>query len=996
MKVFNTKLWRILMMVFIALTAILIAVTSVAYSFAPMVNDALGIETSKVIGESSKQYYTSDYDNIEEMFQAKVELMREVGREGTVLLKNDGLLPVKTGKVTVLGADGFVFATATGGGSMHGEEVIATRADLVTALKNVGLTVSTSESDAASSAAVIVVIGRVSSEGNDVPAGSLSLTAAETTMINAAKSANENVVLLVSGDHVPEIGAYKNDAGIKAIIKFGNAGYRGAYGLADVIAGKASPSGKLVDTWAVSTTSSPAYQNFGDMEYTNSNKVMASQANKYISYNEGIYTDYKYYETRYEDSVLGQGNATAAAGATSGSSWKYSNEVLYSYGYGLSYTKFIKTIKGEPTFDTEKRTATITVNVKNDGDCAGKEVVQIYAQSPYTQYDITNKVEKASVQLMGFGKTGELNPGDDEDVTVTVNMQWLASYDYTKAKTYIMDAGDYYFAVGNGAHDALNNILAAKGKKKSDGMDYDGDASLAYMWHEDELDTTTYATSVYTGATIENRFDDANINYWLSGSDKITYLSRNAWDTTYPEKLDLAATANMLSVLNDTKRYENGKWNDTKSRAKSDAVNYNDYTDESAVNDAVSSGKIDVKNVVAMRGEKYDAECWNEILDTLTVYEMSRMVAQGRYYINACPSVTFNAATGGDGPAGLTKPYKYYSIDKTNGEKTEITDSTTITDGITEDKIKVATMDAGVYSSEPVLAATFNMELAERIGAMYGEDGLYTGTSFLWGLGADMHRTPYGGRVSEYYSSDPVHTTLIGSAVTKASKEHGVVLVVKHFAINEQEQNRIGVATFTNEQALRETYLRAFEGMATYGEMQGMMTAYNRIGLISCTAEYDLCTTVLREEWGSQAYLISDLNSPTAGLYDGNAAIAAGLSTFLNNGTYDATSGAYVNTTLNVASIKADPTLLYATREACHRMLYNYINSNAVNGIDENTRILFVTPWWKPFLITFDVIFAVVAVCATALFVISVNGYQEKIVGLFKKKNKNGEVQNEE
>lgn len=988
MKVFKAKPWRVLSLAFIGLSAALIMLTSVSYAYEPMVNEALGIETSVVSSGNGKQYYTSDYDNLEKMFQAKVQLMREVGQEGAILLKNEGSLPIKSGKVTVMGANNFIYATSSGGGSMHGEEVIATRTDLVTALKNVGLEVSTKAEDQASSVAVIVVIGRSSAEGNDLSDGGLALTADEVSMINAAKAANSNVILLVSGDQSPEIGAYKNDAGIKAIIKFGNAGYRGAYGLADVIAGKVSPSGKLVDTWAVNSKSSPAMVNYGDMQYANSNKIMASQANKYISYNEGIYTDYKYYETRYEDTVLNRGNASSAVGATSGSKWSYTNEVIYPYGYGLSYTEFEKTIVGQPSFNNESKTATITVNVKNTGSVAGKEVVQIYAQSPYTEYDVTNKVEKASVQLLGFEKTQTLQPGADENVTVTLNLQWLASFDYTKAKTYVMDAGDYYFSIGNGAHAALNNILSAKGKTAADGMDAVGNASLTYTWHQNELDSKTYSASVYTGKKITNSFDDVNVNHWVKNA--VTYLSRNAWDTAYPTKLELTASNDMISLLNDTKRYEKGVWNDAKSRAESKTVSYNDLTSEDAVNSAVKTGSVEVKNAVTMRGKPYDDEGWNDILDALSIYEMSRMVAQGRYYINACPTVTFKTSSGGDGPAGLTKFYQYFSIDKTNGEKTAVTEGQTMTDGITEDKIKITGMDAGVYSSEPVLAATFNKDLAARIGAMYGEDGLYTGTGFLWGQGANMHRIPYGGRVSEYYSADAVHSALIGAKVSKASKEHGVVLVAKHFVINEQEQNRIGVATFTNEQALRENYLRSFEGIATYGEGQGIMTAYNRIGLLSCTAEYDLCTVVLREEWGSQAYIISDLNSPTAGLYDGNAAIVAGLSTFLNNGTYDAASGAYVNCTLNVANIKADAMLLYNTREACHRMLYNFIHSNAVNGIDENSMVQFKTPWWKPTLITFDVIFGIVAVGSAAMYIISVNGFAEKIVDMFRKTRRNG------
>ncbi len=427
----------------------------------------------------------------------------------------------------------------------------------------------------------------------------------------------------------------------------------------------------------------------------------------------------------------------------------------------------------------------------------------------------------------------------------------------------------------------------------------------------------------------------------------------------------------MISLYNDASRYDNAVWNDTKKRASSEEVTYADYETEGEVNSALSSGKITPRNACTLRGKDYNDEGWKDVLDNLSIYEMSRLVAQGRHYIQAAPSVSFPQSTGGDGPSGVTKYILYTSIDPTTGAKVAVKEDDTITDGITDTRINVSQMDCGVYSSEPVLAATFNTELADQIGKMYGEDGLYTGTSFLWGLGLNIHRTAFGGRNSEYYSADHNLNGLMGAHVSKACKDKGVALIAKHFVINEQEQNRIGVATFTNEQALRENYLSAFELVVTKGESQGLMTAYNRIGMLSCTAEYDLLTGVLREEWNSNAYVISDLNSPTSGLYDGNAAIAAGLSTFLNNGTYDALNGASVNTTLNVANIKKDPVLLNATREACHRILFNYIHTNAANGISEDSRIEFITPWWKPTLTSISVIMTVLACASFGLYVVS-------------------------
>lgn len=971
MNIFKKKMWSTLTFSLSTLAILTMSATMVINEYAPLVNDFLNIETSKVVGGDSKksQYYKSSYSNLDEMFKEKTKLMREIGQEGTVLLKNNNALPLQKGKkVGLINSNGFIFAPSHGGGSFHSTEVVKNAITLKEALVFNGLIVDETNYDNVD--AIIVVIGRSQGEGTDLDKNNIKLTNEEKNYISLAKEKSSNVIVLISGDYTIEINELKNDDGIKGILKFGNSGLSGAYGLADVITGVVSPSGKLVDTFATSTLSVPAVENFGNFEYANKNKIMASQANKYVVYSEGIYTDYKYYETRYEDSVLNQGNAKSNAGSSKGI-WNYKNEVTYPFGFGLSYTTFEKEIL-DVDFSNQKEVK-IKVKVTNIGNVNGKEVVEIYYQSPYTDYDKANKIEKASVELVGFSKTKALKSGESEELIISVQKQLLPSYDYINAKTYIMDKGTYYFSIGNGSHEAINNILAHKNKTLSDGMDANGDKKLVYTFSIDKFDKETYSKSFYNNSNITNRFDDVDINYWID--NKVTYLSRSDYQSTYPKKLKIEASENMIKSYNDTKRYENGVYNDTKSRAKNDKVTYQDYVSENDVNSALKNGSIIAKNVTTLRNKEYNDEAWNEILDNLSIYEMSRMVAQGRYYINAMPSLSFNARSGGDGPAGLTKEYVYKSL--IDGEKVNLTNDDIVTDGLLSKKLIANKLDAGVYASEPVLAATFNVDLASRVGDMYGEDGLYTNTSFLWGLGLNIHRTAFGGRNSEYYSSDAVLSGLIGSKVSKASKDKGVVLVAKHFVINEQEQNRIGVSTFINEQALRENYLRSFELVATSGELQGVMTAYNRIGLLSCTAEYDLVTGMLVEEWNSHAYVISDLNSPTSGLYDGNAAISAGLSTFLNNGTYDATSGAKTNTSLNCENIKNDSTLLYATREACHKILFNYIHSNAVNGISEDSRVEFVTPWWQPTLISVTSILVITSICSLVLLIMSLKKEEE-------------------
>lgn len=978
MKFLNKRLWRPIAVISCFLAVVSFTAMYVISAYEPIVNNALGIETSRVEGGSGESvYYASDYASLEEMYRAKVQLLREIADEGVVLLKNkDDALPVKSGKVTIFGEDDLIYSTAVGGGAIS-SEMRANSTTLSEAFALNGLTVNTDAAQAAGSDLALVVIGRVAGEGADMPAGSLEITAEEREAIAAAKATGGTVAVLLSGDHPIEAAELEADDGIDAVLRFGNAGYRGAYGIADVICGAVSPSGKLVETYAADTMSSPVMMNFGDYSYTNGSRIRASQAKNYVSYNEGIYSDYRYYETRYEDCVLGQGNAASSAGTyASKGGWNYADEVVYAFGYGLSYTTFAKQIVGAPVFDEQARTASVTVEVTNTGSVLGKEVVQLYAQSPYTEYDRQNKVEKASVQLVGFEKTEELAPGESEQVEIGVNLQWLASYDYTNAETYIMDTGDYYFSVGGSAHEALNNILAAKGCTAEDGMDGDGDAALTYQWVQDAFDAETYSASVYTGADITNAFEDADINYWADG--KITYLTRSDWQGTYPQTLALAASDRMISSLNDTKKYENGEWNDSASRAAEEEVTYQDHRSMDEVNDGLAEAGS-FANAVVMRGKAYDDEGWNAILDSLSIFEMSRLVANGNYQIESVPSATLPGSKSADGPIGLNIPYVFMKIDPVTGEETPIPNGYTMTDGITEQAVAVdGTLDANMYASEPVLGATFNKSLVQRQGDFMGEDGLYCGAGCTYAPGANIHRSPYGGRATEYLSADPVHTSLMLAEMTKAANAKGMMLTVKHFVINDQEQNRIGVATFTNEQALREVYLRAFEGVMTYGQARGLMSSYNRIGLLSTSAEYDLLTTVLREEWGSAAFVITDLGSPTAGLYDGNASVVAGVSVMMNNGVYDDSSRSYVNQTLSMESIESDPVLLTATREACHRLLYNYIHSNVVNGISEDSRVVFVTPWWQPLLTAMEVVFTVIAGASVVLYLISVNKKKEQ------------------
>lgn len=957
----HAAVWKSLFVGTAFLGTLFIAFTPLLQAYSGTINLYLDIDTTVMEGGEGDDtlYYESKYDDIGKMYQDKVAYLVEEGREGCVLLKNDGVLPIKntSSKITILGNDKFIYGSRV----TTNANGLDMDVGLAQALKHEGYTVNTVNTadapaaDLSGSNVVFVVVSREGGEGKDIPLGTLALTDAEKAMIEKAKSSSAKVILFVSGEHAIEVDPYKDDARISAIMKMGNAGHRGSYGLAEVIKGEHSPSGKLVDVWATDSMASPAMQNYGDYSYTNAGKIIAPNATKYVIYQEGIYTDYKYYETRYEDYVLGRGNADGQAGKTEKVSyaggWNYGEELTWSFGYGMSYTTFSKEIVGTPVRDEKAHTITMEVKVTNTGDVPEKEVVQIYAQSPYTAYDVENGVEKAAVNFMTFEKTKELAPGEAQTLALTVHEQWLASYDRNRAKTYIMDAGDYYLSVGGDAHEALNNILEEKcSDAQKTRMIGEGNADLVYRWTLDKPDNTTYSKSIYTGVEVTNRFEDANINYWID--DDITYLTRSDWEKTFPETIRLTASKNLLAAINDLDKYHNGKYCDNRDRVTA--------TDTAYCTDA-NAPRL---NVVKMRGKEFNDPAWKEYLDRLTIEEISNMVSIGNRDIQACESINFPACSGEDSPLGLQTNYVYSHFDRTTEKWVPIGSNYKVTDGITDDQLDMSIgQSPDMFGSEPLIAATMNKNLMNLRGYFFGEDCFYSGKIQMWSIGLNLHRAPYIGRASEYYAADPILSTICAAEQNLGILPTGHVFVAKHVSVNNQETNRNGIATFLDEQTYRENYLRTYEGAVAYGNLRGIMTAYNRLGAVSCAVEYDLVTGVCIREWGGDdCYYITDMAQPVKGLNEGNGMITAGISVVLNSGSYA--------DTLGPDKLIEDPVLLAAAKESCHRLLYNMVNTAAMNGISENTVIRMATPWYINLAVTLDVVCGILAVVSGAAVVI--------------------------
>lgn len=477
--------------------------------------------------------------------------------------------------------------------------------------------------------------------------------------------------------------------------------------------------------------------NFGSYTFTNATEKNFGASNysgsNYVVESEGIYTGYKYYETRYEDTVLKQGNADSEAGASGDNgSWNYDQEVSYGFGYGLSYTSFEQNIKN---FDYSGDSVTLSVEVTNTGDVAGKDVVQLYAQTPYTDYDKENNVEKASVQLIGFEKTKELKPGESETVEVSAPKEYFASYDYKTAKTYIMDAGDYYFAVGNGAHEALNNILAAKGYTTADGMDADGNKDLAVSYKEDSLDTTTYAMSSVTGNAITNQFEDADLNNYQEGT--VTYLSRNDWEGTWPQTYDsIEATEEMQKLI----------------KGNSYTISKDDDTSE------VKWGQDGDLHIIDLKGLDYDDEKWDQLLSQITLDEATNFIQLGGSGIEPIASIDLIGGLDADGPNGIIDAFGGKVL-STYWKSSESDDPTYVSS-----KDENASYECGTFPTEPTLAATFNKELAADQGDIFAEDSLWTNITTIYAPGLNLHRTPYCGRNQEYFSEDSVLTGELGAA----------------------------------------------------------------------------------------------------------------------------------------------------------------------------------------------------------------------------------------
>lgn len=829
--------------------------------------------------------------------------------------------------------------------------------------------------------AAIVVISRPSAESKDyLPGGvvdglgaeePLQLTANERDTIEMAKKCSDNVIVLLNSANAVEIGDLKNDPEIDSILWIGFPGCYGMLGVSDILCGRTSPSGALPDIYATYNMSAPAMQNMGNFQYENGADMLTRGAGQtggttgnYLIEAEGIYVGYRYYETRYYDSVFGNGNAGSPVGAyASSTEWDYDKEVAYGFGYGLSYTDFTQEFEGEPEFNVSTdpetgvcdATAVFHVKVTNTGDMAGKSIVQIYGQAPYTE----GGVEKSAVQLLNFGKTDTLKPGESQVVSVEVDLQYIASYDNTydngdgTVGTYILDPGTYYFAMGNGAHDALNHMMARQGADP-ESLSGDSNSAMAYEHKitEDFISSTAFSVSK-TGEKISNQLDYADWNYFQPG--EVTYLSRTDWAGTYPKSY-----TNMTLVNEELINLLNGNY-------------YTIQTDDDT--SGITWGKDSNLMFYEMYGTDFDDAKWQDLLDKMTLEEAQYLATFGGPSIPGVSSIgtveTYMTENAGNGVA------VNLNASKDTGAPWSISASDPNGNWHPE-----------VFANAPLVAASFNQDLYKEVGSFIGEEALFTGIPILWGPGLNTHRHAYNGRNGEYYSEDPV---LSGSAAMEfaiGALDYGLIAAPKHFAFNDQETNRSGVAPYMLEQRAREVELRAyqiaFEATKYDTEevdagMRGLMISFSKIGPVECTASYELMTEILKEEWGFKGYAVTDIYDDTD-IY--GAVLASGTTCFDTRGI----SGFYGATTLENCStfatqvdgskvsaqlLSGDARLQNAVKDSCHNILYAFSQSSLMNRYNSTTHIEQTMTWWRMAYMAAIAAFGILLLASGALYVVS-------------------------
>lgn len=736
----------------------------------------------------------------------------------------------------------------------------------------------------------VVVLTRVGGEGADLPTDMkakgityknnskdyddfqkgesfLQLSKTERDMIDLVTSNFKKVTLVYNGANTFQFDFLNDYPQIQSVVWCPPAGQTGFSALGEVLAGETNPSGKTSDTFLKNLTKSVSYNNFGKFEYTN----MADKAAKYkgftgddvtaipgfVNYSEGIYVGYKFYETASDEGLI-----------------NYDDTVAFPFGYGLSYTSF------DQKLDSVKYKGgkvTVTATVTNTGDKAGKDVVEVYYNPPYTD----GGIEKASKNLAGFEKTKELQPGESQKVTVKFDDDDMASYDYKGAKAYVLEKGDYDISIQSDSH----HVIDHKAITVKDTVTYDSDSNT----HNGDKTVAT------------NQFDDV--------AGDVTYLSRADHFANYKEATAAPTNFKMSDKAKET-FYNNSNYDPKKFDKDSDKM--------------PTTGAKNGLKLSDMYGKDYDDADWDKLLDQLTFDDMDNLIANGGYGTQALKSVGKIQLTDADGPASLNNNF------------------------------------TGVgsigFPASTAFACTWNKDLAKQFGEMIGDMAHDMHVAGWYAPAMNIHRNAFSGRTFEYFSEDSLLSGVMASSEISGAKSKGVYSFMKHFALNDQETKRTEMlCTWTNEQAMREIYLKPFEMSVKEGGAQAVMSSFNYIGNTYAGADSALLQTVLRGEWGFKGFVLTDYFGGY-GYQNADQEVRAGNDSML----------ATTKITNHITDKSA--TSVKAMRQAAHNILYTAANSwQYANGEPK-----VATPIWKTAMY---VAWGVVAVLVIGLEFLTIKRY---------------------
>ena len=911
------------------------------------------------------------------------KLTRLVAEEGMTLLKNeDNALPFAANeKVTVLGyyswhnnmSGGEDPATTNGAVSLangieqaYGANFNAATKALYSAngvngdFADPAASLASAEATFAEFSTAVITLKRNSGEGNDQAIGSgnvksgLVITDAELKLIDYANKKFNKVIIIINSANAMEIGWLQEsdpnmNAGIytdpytntqydftkvKGAIWAGCCGSQGGRALANILKGTVNPSGHLVDTYVRDLRNDPTYKNFGSYVYSNSDELNSYQEETFfVEYEEGIYVGYRYYETAHKEALAGNYDG-----------FDYDKEVVYPFGYGLSYTTFSREFSETPSFDAETNEFTFKVKVTNTGAVSGKGVAQIYVNAPYTAENKTNHVEKAHVLLAGFGKTKELAAGENEILEIKVNRDYFTSYDYQVEKAYLLDAGDYKFYLSDNAHSWVEIDALASEEQNKVLWTYQLANKLVFTEKKDGKRPTDKSQAV-------NKEDD-ELNYHFQNYggeyDQGEGYAINFTRTNFKGSFPASPKDEDLEFPED-------------ARAREQVAKYDVWAEKNNPIKEMPTVDSDGTSytLASMRGVDFNDPKWDDYMNQFSKAKMVEMVTNGGWNEKA------DSSNGVPESYDADSPYGYYAA-----------------------ALQIKNVNKW-YCGDPLVAATFNVKLARTLGEAFGEEAhanniaggsLITG---IYGFGLNMHRSAFGGRNYEYYSEDGILAGKMAAAEAGGASEKGLICFMKHYCLNDQETNRQknGYCAWVNEQAFREVYNRGWElymkeatmtvryykdGESTLSEKTmsaatGIMTSYNRIGATWGGASLAL-KNILQDEFGFTGTAITDAGGQKNTYMTSDFMLRrGGHLTLTNNGTdglYDTSS----------------PTAVYHLKDATKHILYNKANSNCVQGLSPTASIWYdMSPWKIGFIVAWVVVGLLAVADVTYITLIALN-----------------------